>query len=161
MKPTARTTARSAPSPGDDEAHATHARPPHGERATRQRAAIRAVLQREARPLSPPEVLSAAQQLVPGLGIATVYRNLKAMVEAGELSPVPLPGDRLYYELAHQAEHHHHHFRCQHCEKVFDVHGCNDTFARLLPEGFVLQSHDITLYGLCSACSGSDSGAAQ
>lgn len=125
----------------------------HGERSTRQRTAIREAMQAEGRPMSPPEVLEAAQQRVPGLGIATVYRNLKAMVEVGELSMVPLPGDRVYYELAHKAEHHHHHFRCNVCEKVFDVDGCDETFASLLPKGFLLTAHDLTLYGLCDACS--------
>nr|WP_280177174.1 transcriptional repressor [Lampropedia puyangensis] len=125
----------------------------HGERSTRQRGAIREVMAQEARPMSPPEILDAAKLLVPKLGIATVYRNLKAMVEVGELSPVQLPGNRLYYELAHKAEHHHHHFRCETCERVFDIDGCDDTFSALLPKGFTLSSHDLTLYGVCDACS--------
>lgn len=115
--------------------------------------AIRQAMAAEGRPLSPPEVLKAARKLVPRIGIATVYRNIKAMVEAGELAAVPLPGERVYYELADKAEHHHHHFRCNQCEKVFDIHGCDDTFASLLPEGFVLTAHDVTLYGLCADCS--------
>lgn len=127
--------------------------PLHGERATRQRAAIREVMVKEARPMSPPEILDAAKKLVPRLGIATVYRNLKAMVEVGELSPVQLPGNRLFYELAHKADHHHHHFRCESCEKVFDIEGCDETFSALLPAGFTLSSHDLTLYGSCAACS--------
>lgn len=126
--------------------------PLHGERSTRQRAAIREVMANEARPMSPPEILESAKQLVPGLGIATVYRNLKAMVEVGELSPVQLPGNRLFYELAHKAEHHHHHFRCESCERVFDIDGCDETFSALLPAGFTLRSHDLTLYGSCAAC---------
>lgn len=126
--------------------------PQHGERATRQRAAIREVMVKEARPMSPPEILDSAKQLVPRLGIATVYRNLKAMLEVGELSPVHLPGNRLFYELAHKAEHHHHHFRCEKCERVFDIEGCDETFSALLPVGFTLSSHDLTLYGQCAAC---------
>lgn len=126
--------------------------PVHGERATRQRGAIRQVMVKEARPMSPPEILAAAKKLVPRLGIATVYRNLKAMVEVGELSPVQLPGNRLFYELAHKAEHHHHHFRCEICERVFDIDGCDETFSALLPAGFTLGSHDLTLYGSCAEC---------
>lgn len=126
--------------------------PVHGERATRQRAAIRQVMVKEARPMSPPEILDAAKKLVPRLGIATVYRNLKAMVEVGELSPVQLPGNRLFYELAHKADHHHHHFRCESCERVFDIDGCDETFSALLPAGFTLRSHDLTLYGSCAEC---------
>lgn len=124
-----------------------------GERSTRQRAAIRMAMVAEGRPMTPPEILEAAKQHVPKLGIATVYRNIKAMVDAGEIATVPLPGDRLYYELAHCAEHHHHHFRCNQCERVFDVLGCSDGFASLVPDGFKVQSHDLTLYGVCAECS--------
>ena len=123
-----------------------------GERSTRQRSAIREVLAQEGRPMTPPEILEKAQCLVPKLGIATVYRNIKAMVDVGEIMAVPLPGDRLYYELAHKAHEHHHHFRCNQCDRVFDVHGCDDGFASLVPKGFEVKSHDLTLYGTCAEC---------
>lgn len=125
-----------------------------GERSTRQRAAIREALASEGRPLTPPEILALAQRHVPGLGIATVYRNIKAMADVGEIAAVSLPGDRLYYELSHRAEEHHHHFRCNRCEKVFDIEGCDAEFAKLVPKGFKVQGHDLTLYGVCAECSG-------
>ena len=53
------------------------------ERNTRQRSAIRDAIAQAQRPLLPQEVLEAARTEVPGLGIATVYRNLKALVEEG------------------------------------------------------------------------------
>jgi len=46
-------------------------------RNTRQGNAIRQMLKKAGRPLSAQEVHSMAQKKVPGLGIATVYRNLK------------------------------------------------------------------------------------
>ena len=129
-----------------------------GERATRQRAAIREVLASEGRPMTPPEILEIAKRHVPRLGIATVYRNLKAMVDVGEITAVPLPGDRLYYELAHRAREHHHHFRCNECERVFDIPGCAGGFGDLAPQGFTVQAHDLTLYGVCAEC-GTDAAA--
>ncbi len=63
------------------------------ERSTRQRSAIRAAIDAAQRPLSPQEVLAASQAAVAGLGLATVYRNLKLLVEAGEIQQVTLPGD--------------------------------------------------------------------
>ena len=119
------------------------------ERATRQRAAIREALEAAARPLLPDEVLLAASAAVPGLGIATVYRNLKLLVEEGDLRAVALPGENLRYELA---GHHHHHFQCKRCQRVFDVHACPGDLAGLAPAGFVVQDHELTLYGLCSEC---------
>ena len=53
------------------------------ERSTRQRSAIRQVIDEARRPLSPPEVLELAQQQVAAMGMATVYRNLKLLLDEG------------------------------------------------------------------------------
>jgi Fur family ferric uptake transcriptional regulator len=120
------------------------------ERNTRQRSAIRDVIAQAARPLLPQEVLAAAKREVPGLGIATVYRNLKALVQEGELKPVNLPGENPRFEVV--GHHHHHHFQCRQCQRVFDVHACPGDLSRLAPQGFTVEDHDLTLYGLCSEC---------
>lgn len=120
------------------------------ERNTRQRAAIRDAIAAAARPLLPQEVLDAAQQQVPGLGIATVYRNIKALLEEGELRLVNLPGENARFELA--GHHHHHHFQCRMCDRVFDVHACPGDLATLAPQGFTVEDHDLTLYGRCKDC---------
>ena len=120
------------------------------ERNTRQRSAIRDAIAQAERPLLPQEVLDAAQQAVPGLGIATVYRNLKALTEEGELQAVTLPGENPRFELVgHQ---HHHHFQCRQCQRVFDVHACPGDLSRLAPSGFTVEDHDLTLYGRCKDC---------
>jgi Fur family ferric uptake transcriptional regulator len=56
------------------------------ERSTRQRIAIRQAIEAAGRPLSPQEVRLAAQAQVPGLSLATVYRNLKLLQEAAEIA---------------------------------------------------------------------------
>jgi Fur family ferric uptake transcriptional regulator len=120
------------------------------ERNTRQRSAIRDAIAQADRPLLPQEVLDAAQKEVPGLGIATVYRNLKVLVEESELQAVNLPGENPRFELVgHQ---HHHHFQCRQCQRVFDVHACPGDLSRLAPQGFTVEDHDLTLYGRCSDC---------
>ena len=120
------------------------------ERSTRQRSAIREAIASAGRPLLPQEVLDAAQNQVPGLGIATVYRNLKALALDGELRSVELPGENPRYELVGQA--HHHHFQCNACERVFDVHACPGDLSKLAPRGFTVEDHDLTLYGKCGDC---------
>ena len=45
--------------------------------------AIRQVLKNAGRPLSPQEIFNMSQREVTGLGIATVYRNLKSLQEEG------------------------------------------------------------------------------
>lgn len=120
------------------------------ERNTRQRSAIRDAIVRAGRPLLPQEVLEAAQQDVPGLGIATVYRNLKMLVDEGELQPVNLPGENPRFESVGQQ--HHHHFQCRQCHRVFDVHACPGDLSRMAPQGFTVEDHDLTLYGRCRDC---------
>jgi len=120
------------------------------ERDTRQRRAIRRVLETTGRPLSPLEVLSAAHRHVPGLGMATVYRNLKALVQEGEIVAVDLPGEAARYEAAGKG--HHHHFRCRRCDRLFEVMGCRPAAVGRPPRGFVAESHDLVWYGRCASC---------
>jgi len=123
------------------------------QRITRQRTAIEQVFSRLHRPLSPKEVLDAAQTDVPHLGIATVYRALNDLVGEKELRVVELPGQTPRYEKA--GLRHHHHFHCTACDRVFDLEGCLLKADLKLPEGFKVEAHDITLSGQCPRCTGS------
>jgi Fur family ferric uptake transcriptional regulator len=129
------------------------------ERLTPQRTAIQAAIAAAGRPLSPPEVLESARAGVPGLGIATVYRNLKLLLEDGAILPVHLPGEGPRYEAAGHA--HHHHFRCRGCERVFDVDACPGDLRGMAPPGFAVEGHEITLYGRCADCSQAAGGGAR
>lgn len=120
-------------------------------RNTTQQRAICKVLDEAGRPLSPHEVLETARRDVPNLGIATVYRTIRRLVEEGRIIPVSLPGDPPRYETAGKG--HHHHFHCRACDRVFEVDGCPGNLRSLLPAGFHLESHDVVLYGLCRRCS--------
>ena len=120
-------------------------------RRTEQKRAIQQAFGQTKRPLRPDEVLGVAQRVVPSLGIATVYRNLKRMCAEGVLRVVQLPGElTTMYELADL--HHHHHFHCGRCERVFDVDVCPGDFAAMAPQGFVVQKHELVLYGSCAEC---------
>jgi Fur family transcriptional regulator, ferric uptake regulator len=125
------------------------------ERETRQRTAIREALSLAARPLSPQEILGQAQSQVPALSLATVYRNIKAMLDDNEIGTVNLPGDSPRYELSHH--HHHHHFQCTRCECVFDIPECPGDMRGLAPKGFRVERHELTLYGQCKSCASPES----
>ena len=127
-----------------------HSREGEMGRRTDQKAAIRGVIEDAERPLTAQEICDAAQGDVPGLGIATVYRNVKALTKKGFLHAVDLPGEPARYELAGLG--HHHHFQCDDCGKVFDVHGCPGGVSKIIPEGFELRSHEILMYGRCKSC---------
>jgi Fur family ferric uptake transcriptional regulator len=126
------------------------------ERNTRQRTAIREAIAQARRPLLPLEVLEAAQLGAPGLSIATVYRNLRTLLDEGELRAVQLPGENPRYELAGMA--HHHHFQCLRCQRVFEVEACPGNLASLAPPGFTVEDHELTLYGHCADCGQASAG---
>ncbi len=119
-------------------------------RKTDQKAAVTHAIVSADRPLSAPEILDAAQDAVPGLGIATVYRQVKRLVESGEIISVELPGEPARYESADHD--HHHHFRCDVCARVFDVHGCHAHVEHGVPEGFTVARHEVLLFGVCADC---------
>ena len=120
------------------------------ERSTRQRRAIQAVFLEADRPLSPREVLALARRRVPSLGLATVYRTLKGLVEEGFLTPVALPGEPPRYGRA--GREHHRHFLCRHCGRVYELWGCDLAMEGALPPGFQAEAHEVTVYGRCPEC---------
>jgi len=117
---------------------------------TVQRTAIRSVLEEAGRPLGPSEVLEAAQVHVPHLGMTTVYRTLKALVDEQWLEVVSLPGEPSRYERAGAPAHAH--FRCEECDKVFRAPGTCPGVLSMVPEGFALSNHSLVLYGVCGDC---------
>jgi Fur family ferric uptake transcriptional regulator len=120
------------------------------QRQTRQRSAIRAAFERADRPLSPIQVFEAAQKSEKGLGIATVYRNIKNLLEEGWLSALELPGAITVYERSGKA--HHHHFFCDQCTRVFELSGCVEKIDRLAARKFRVRRHELVLYGTCADC---------
>lgn len=120
------------------------------ERSTRQRSAISTVIDAAHRPLSPQEIVEGVQVAGVPIGIATVYRNLKLLVDDGLIQAVNLPGENPRYESTEHA--HHHHFQCNECKKVFDVEGCPGNMKKLAPKGFTVERHELTLYGQCADC---------
>jgi Fur family transcriptional regulator, ferric uptake regulator len=119
-------------------------------RSTAQGRAIRRALEAAGRPLGPREILDAAQQDSPSLGIATVYRNVKALLDQGWLAQVELPGEPPRYERA--GKRHHHHFMCRTCDRLFELAGCPTDLETLVPAGFRLEAHEVVLYGSCDEC---------
>lgn len=119
-------------------------------RDTAQRRAIRRVLEESGRPLGALEVLRASRRDAPGLGIATVYRALKALGAEGQVTAVELPGEPPRYEAAGKG--HHHHFLCERCGKAYELGGCLGGLKGLLPRGFKMTAHELLLSGRCADC---------
>ena len=120
-------------------------------RRTNQRSAIVRVVRDAPGPLRPLEILDLASRIVPTLGIATVYRQLRRLQDADEVRAVDLGVNDVRYEPTDRG--HHHHFLCRECEEAFDIHGCPGEMAKLAPPGWEVDKHEITLYGRCGECS--------
>ncbi len=120
------------------------------ERTTKQKRAIRSAFESEGRPLSTSEAFEAAQNIIDGLGIATVYRSIRSLLDDGWLTPIDVPGKGILYELA--GKEHHHHFSCTTCHRVFELDGCEADVIVPLPRGFSASGHDVTIFGRCAEC---------
>ncbi|MEM0968447.1 MAG: transcriptional repressor [Verrucomicrobiota bacterium] len=117
---------------------------------TPQRSSILRVLDALGRPVTPQELLEAASADSPGLGLATVYRALKKLVESGEVRRVDVAGVPPHYER--ERDKHHHFFVCEDCRRIFELDGCPGGFKNLLPPGFTMRSHEVIIYGTCQTC---------
>ena len=117
-------------------------------RDTKQLRAIWSAIQAAGRPLSVEEIHQLASAEIPSLGLRTVYRAIRRLQDQDDLTRVPVPGQRDRYEPAAVASRHHHHFHCTACDRFFDVEGCPGNLEKLVPQGFQLQDHDLTLLSL-------------
>jgi Fur family ferric uptake transcriptional regulator len=123
-------------------------------RNTMQREVLKHTIEQAKRPLSVAEIHALAIEQAPRLGIATVYREIKRLHDDGALKRVDIPGETAprYETPRSHGRHHHHHFKCKSCNKVFDIETCTLNIESLLPAGFRHQEHDITIFGRCASC---------
>ena len=119
-------------------------------RKTNQRNAIQAVFGKIDRPLGINEILQAGRETVRSLNEATVYRNLKLLLETGWLKKINSPALGTLYERA--GKEHHHHFQCRSCDRLFEISGCALNDGSSAPPGFITEGHEVFLFGICSAC---------
>ena len=91
------------------------------------------------------------------VGLASIYRALTALEEAGLLRPADIgPGERRY-ELVHDDGSHHHHVVCERCDRtiVFSDHGLESAIESVGKRlGVSIDAHDVVLRGTCRECAG-------
>lgn len=118
---------------------------------TQQRSSILEVLDEIGRPVTPSELLDYSSVKSPGLGLATVYRALKQLVETGKVRKIEISGVPPHYEVLCE-KHHHHFFVCEECQTMSVLAGCSGGFKKLLPAGSKMTSHEVVIYGECQDC---------
>ncbi len=66
----------------------------------------------------------------------------------------PLGVDEILSLYERTGRGHHHHFHCRACNRVFELPGCALKEEGAAPEGFVVEDHEIFLFGVCPSCIG-------
>jgi Fur family ferric uptake transcriptional regulator len=88
------------------------------------------------------------------VGLATVYRTLQAMADADEVDVVrKADGESAYRRCTTSV--HHHHLVCRSCGRTEEIMArAVEAWAATIAaqHGFTDVTHDVELYGLCSAC---------
>jgi Fur family ferric uptake transcriptional regulator len=120
------------------------------QRKTVQRNAIKESFMLKNRPLRVDEILQIGRKKVESLNQATVYRNLKLLVEEGWLRVIYHSEAGTLYERAEKG--HHHYFHCRSCDRLFDLPGCALNEKKSAPTGFLTERHELFLFGVCFSC---------
>jgi Fur family transcriptional regulator, ferric uptake regulator len=122
-------------------------------RATRQRAAVSALLDRLADFRSAQEIHEELRRTGEGIGLTTVYRTLQALADTGDVDVIRKGDGEAAYRRCSTG--HHHHLVCRSCGRAVEVsgpaveHWANAVAAE---HGFREVSHDLEIFGTCSNC---------
>lgn len=125
-------------------------------RATWQRAAVADLLTRTAEFRSAQQIHSALEAEGTKVGLATVYRTLTAMAEAGDVDQVRNTDGETLYRSCADLGHHHHHLVCRRCGHAVEVSDAalESWVARIsASHGFTHMEHTAEFFGLCAQCS--------
>jgi Fur family ferric uptake transcriptional regulator len=122
-------------------------------RATRQRAAISALLENVDEFRSAQELHDELRRRGENIGLTTVYRTLQTMATSGVVDTLRTDtGESVYRRCS---EHHHHHLVCRTCGATVEVEGAaaEKWAAEVAKEhGFSDVSHTIEIFGVCGSC---------
>lgn len=135
--------------------------PPRGAvRSTRQRRAVRSAMQSQPDFISTQDLHAALRARGETVSLATTYRVLQSMAEAGEVDVLRNDEGEAIYRRC-EAEHHHHHLVCRRCGATAEIEApqverwAEDTAAQ---HGFTHVDHTIEILGLCARCRSDDPG---
>ncbi|WP_246850129.1 Fur family transcriptional regulator [Nocardioides xinjiangensis] len=122
-------------------------------RPTRQRRAVAAALAALPDFRSAQEIHDLVNQQGDSVGLATVYRTLAALAEAGEVDMLRNEDGEAIWRSCSGT--HHHHLVCRSCGATVEVEGPaveRWTSAVADAHGFAAISHTLEIFGTCPAC---------
>lgn len=119
---------------------------------TRQREAVFDYLHSVEHHPTADEVYLAVKKRLPKISLATVYKNLEALVECGAASKLTYGDSAARYDIRTD---HHYHARCLACGKVSDVDPVEgeEWLKGIKPQkGFAVSDYRLELLGHCREC---------
>lgn len=122
-------------------------------RRTRQRAAVEQLLQEADGFRTAQELHDALRHQGATVGLATVYRTLQALADAGEVDVLRTPDGQAAYRSCSSG--HHHHLVCRRCGRTVEVAAPEiEAWARRVAaeHGFSEIGHEVELSGVCADC---------
>ncbi len=135
------------------EGRAKTSTPTTGVRSTRQRAAIAEELSASDDFLSAQELHDHLKARGESIGLTTVYRNLQALSETGQIDVLWDGSGEMRYR--HCSSGHHHHLVCRSCGRTVEVQAepVEKWAASVAAEhGFTDINHTVEVFGTCTDC---------
>ncbi|MEJ3652596.1 transcriptional repressor [Actinomycetes bacterium KLBMP 9759] len=127
---------------------------PKVQRATKQRAAVSAMLDQLDDFRSAQEIHEELRRKGDGIGLTTVYRTLQTLADGGEVDVLRTGTGEAMYRRCATAEHHHH-LVCRRCGRTVEIEGpAVESWAKTVAEthGYSELSHTVEIFGLCREC---------
>ena len=124
------------------------------ERSTRQKRALAAVLEASDGFRSAQELHAELQAQGENIALTTVYNQIRALADAGELDALRSDDGETRYRRCVSAEHHHH-LVCRVCGVAIEVEGPEVerwAAATGTQHGFVDVTHTVEIIGTCPDC---------
>ena len=94
-------------------------------------------------------VYGKVREIIPNVSLGTVYRNLRTLVDSGQLITLETSLGTVHYD-ADLSEHDH--FVCEECGRISDlfIPGCEKE--RLEADGYEVKAVKRIFYGICKEC---------
>lgn len=119
---------------------------------TKQKEAILRVLRSTSSHPTAAWLYDEVRKEMPNISLATVYRNLRQLRERGEILELDINGTSSRFDARTDD---HYHFRCEKCDRVFDIDEPVDKQldGRVAGKtGFKISYYQLEFRGLCREC---------
>jgi Fe2+ or Zn2+ uptake regulation protein len=123
-----------------------------GGQLTRQRAAVFEYLSGVEHHPTAEEIYLAIKAKLPRISLATVYKNLEALVKCEAISKLTYGDASARYDIRTD---HHYHTRCLECGKIWDLDAASGSewLKQVKPQaGFMVRDYRLELLGTCRDC---------